>query len=98
MAYKKDIEDIRESPALDVIRLLQQRGADVDYHDPHVPRFREDGVELVSLPLTAETLRRADCVIIVTDHSAIDYALVAREAALIVDTRHVLPRRSEAER
>ncbi|PYO35417.1 MAG: UDP-N-acetyl-D-glucosamine dehydrogenase [Gemmatimonadetes bacterium] len=98
VAYKKDIEDIRESPALDVIRLLQQRGADVDYHDPHVPRFREDGVELVSLPLTAETLRRADCVIIVTDHSAIDYALVAREAALIVDTRHVLPRRSEAER
>ncbi|PYN56401.1 MAG: UDP-N-acetyl-D-glucosamine dehydrogenase [Gemmatimonadetes bacterium] len=98
VAYKKDIEDIRESPALDVIRLLQQRGADVDYHDPHVPRFREDGVELVSLPLTAETLRRADCVIIVTDHSAIDYALVAREAALIVDTRHVLPRRPEAER
>ena len=93
VAYKKDIEDIRESPALDVIRLLQQRGAEVDYHDPHVPRFREDGVELVSLPLTVETLRRADCVVIVTDHSAIDYALVAREADLIVDTRHVLPRR-----
>ena len=97
VAYKKDIEDIRESPALDVIRLLQQRGADVEYHDPHVPRFREDGVELVSLPLTAEILRRADCVVIVTDHTAIDYALVAREAALIVDTRHVLPRRPEAD-
>jgi len=97
VAYKKDIEDIRESPALDVIRLLQQRGAEVDYHDPHVPRFREDGVELVSLPLTVETLRRADCVVIVTDHSAIDYALVAREATLIVDTRHVLPRRPEAD-
>src|SRR5216110_2652021 len=93
VAYKKDIEDIRESPALDVIRLLQQRGADVDYHDPHVPRFREDGVELVSLPLTAEILRRADCVVIVTDHTAIDYALVEEDAALIVDTRHVLPRR-----
>jgi len=98
VAYKKDIEDIRESPALDVIRLLQQRGADVEYHDPHVPRFREDGVELVSLPLTAEILRRADCVVIVTDHTAIDYALVAREAALIVDTRHVLPRRPEGDR
>jgi len=98
VAYKKDIEDIRESPALDVIRLLQQRGADVEYHDPHVPRFREDGVELVSLPLTAEILRRADCVVIVTDHTAIDYALVAREAALIVDTRHVLPRRPEEDR
>jgi len=98
VAYKKDIEDIRESPALDVIRLLQQRSADVEYHDPHVPRFREDGVELVSLPLTAEILRRADCVVIVTDHTAIDYALVAREAALIVDTRHVLPRRPEGDR
>jgi UDP-N-acetyl-D-glucosamine dehydrogenase len=91
VAYKRDIDDIRESPALDVIRLLQQRGAEVQYHDPHVPRFSEDAVELASVPLTKETLRAADCVVIVTDHSTIDYAMVAREARLVVDTRHALP-------
>jgi UDP-N-acetyl-D-glucosamine dehydrogenase len=91
VAYKKDIDDIRESPALDVIRLLERRGAVVSYHDPHVARFHEDGVELTSVPLSAETLRGADCVVIVTDHSGVDYALVAREAKLVVDTRHALP-------
>jgi UDP-N-acetyl-D-glucosamine dehydrogenase len=91
VAYKKDINDIRESPALDVIRLLRQRGADVSYHDPHVPALKDDGAELSSAPLTAATLRSADCVIIVTDHRAVDYGLVAREARAVVDTRHVLP-------
>lgn len=91
VAYKKDIDDIRESPALDVIRLLEQRGAVVSYHDPHVARLHEDGVELASVPLSAETLRAADCVVIVTDHSSIDYGLIAREAQLVVDTRHALP-------
>jgi UDP-N-acetyl-D-glucosamine dehydrogenase len=93
VAYKKDIDDTRESPALDVIRLLHQRGAEVIYHDPHVARVKDDGVELASVPLDAATLRGADCVVIVTDHTRVDYALVAREARLIVDTRHVLPRR-----
>jgi UDP-N-acetyl-D-mannosaminuronate dehydrogenase len=92
VAYKKDIVDVRESPALDVIRLLERRGAEVSYHDPHVPRLREDGVDLASVPLTAATLAAADCVVIVTDHSNVDYALVARHAPLVVDTRHVLPR------
>ncbi len=92
VAYKKDIADVRESPALDVIRLLERRGAEVSYHDPHVARLREDGVELASVPLTAATLAAADCVVIVTDHSNVDYALVARHAPLVVDTRHVLPR------
>ncbi|MGE5742623.1 MAG: nucleotide sugar dehydrogenase [Gemmatimonadota bacterium] len=91
VAYKKDIDDIRESPALDVIRLLEQRGAVVSYHDPHVARLHEDGVELTSVPLTAEALRGADCVVIVTDHSSLDYGLIAREAKLVVDTRHALP-------
>lgn len=91
VAYKKDIDDIRESPALDVIRLLEQRGAVVSFHDPHVARLHEDGVELTSVPLSAETLREADCVVIVTDHSSIDYGLIAREAKLVVDTRHALP-------
>src|SRR5258708_27835558 len=88
VAYKKNIDDIRASPALDVIRLLHQRGADVSYHDPHVPVLKEDGIALNSVPLTAETLAQADCVIIVTYHAAIYYKLVARHSRATVDTRH----------
>jgi len=91
VAYKKDIDDIRESPALDVIRLLEQRGAIVKYHDPHVPKLHEDGVELESVSLTSDLLHGTDCVVIVTDHTKLDYTLVAREAKLVVDTRHALP-------
>ncbi|HJQ65378.1 MAG TPA: nucleotide sugar dehydrogenase [Gemmatimonadales bacterium] len=94
VAYKKDIDDVRESPALDVIRLLERRGAVVSYHDAHVAKLHEDGVELTSVPLTAQTLRAVDCVVIVTDHSNVDYALVGREAPVVVDTRHALPRES----
>jgi UDP-N-acetyl-D-glucosamine dehydrogenase len=92
VAYKKDINDIRESPALDVIRLLERRGAVVSYHDPHVARVQEEGVELTSGPLTAQVVRAVDCVVVVTDHSDIDYAMVAREAPVVVDTRNALPR------
>ncbi len=94
VAYKKDIEDIRESPAIDIIQLLQQRGATIVYHDPFVSHLEEDSVDLRSVPLTHAQLAAADCVIIVTDHSAVDYALVARHARRVVDTRHVLPRPS----
>ena len=94
VAYKKDIDDVRESPALDVIRLLERRGAVVSYHDAHVAKLHEDGVELTSVPLTAQTLRAVDCAVIVTDHSNVDYALVGREAPVVVDTRHALPRES----
>jgi UDP-N-acetyl-D-glucosamine dehydrogenase len=94
VAYKKDIDDIRESPAIDVIRLLQQRGASVTYHDPHVSRMKEDTIDLASVPLTPETLRAADCVVIVTDHSTVDYVAVAKHARFVVDTRHALPRRA----
>ncbi len=92
VAYKRNIDDIRESPALDVIRLLHLRGATVRYHDPHVPQLKEDGLDLASVPLTAATLESADCVIVVTDHSAVDYGMVARYARAVVDTRHALPR------
>ena len=92
VAYKKDIDDIRESPALDVIRLLQQRGASICYHDPHIPHLHDDGLDLRSTALTPETLKGADCVVIVTDHSAVDYAAVAQHARIVVDTRHALPR------
>ncbi len=90
VAYKKDIDDVRESPALDVIRLLEEKGGLVDYHDPFVARVREDG-ELRgrdSVPLTDETLRASDCVVIVTDHSSVDYRRVVELAPLVVDTRN----------
>jgi UDP-N-acetyl-D-glucosamine dehydrogenase len=92
VAYKKDIDDIRESPALDVIRLLQQRGARICYHDPHIPHLHEDGLDLRSAALTPESLAAADCVVIVTDHSSVDYAAVAKHSRIVVDTRHALPR------
>jgi UDP-N-acetyl-D-glucosamine dehydrogenase len=92
VAYKRDIDDIRESPALDLIRLLEQQGARVSYHDPHVPAFSENGHEYRSVALTAGNIEAADCVLVVTDHSAIDFHLVKRHARVAVDTRHVLPR------
>jgi UDP-N-acetyl-D-glucosamine dehydrogenase len=88
VAYKRDIDDIRESPALDVIRLLEEQGADVAYHDPHVPSFQEDGVRHESVALTDDEMRRSDVVVIVTDHSSIDYQRLVNEAPLIVDSRH----------
>jgi len=90
VAYKRDIDDLRESPALDVIRLLERMGAEVRYHDPFIPELHEENVKLTSMPLTAESVRAADCVVIVTDHSKLDYAMIAREAKALVDTRHVV--------
>src|SRR5688500_18219261 len=92
VAYKRDIDDIRESPALDIIRLLEQQGAEVAYHDPHVAGFREDGKEYRSVPLNRAALEAADCVMIVTDHSSLDYGLIAANARAIVDTRNALRR------
>ncbi|HXV16256.1 MAG TPA: nucleotide sugar dehydrogenase [Gemmatimonadaceae bacterium] len=88
VAYKKDIDDMRESPALDVIRLLEEQRAEVVYHDPHVASFREDGHEHHSVELTDEELKRADAVVIVTDHSSIDYQRVVDLAPIVVDTRN----------
>lgn len=88
VAYKRDIDDMRESPALDVMRLLEERGAKVVYHDPHVASFREDGHQRFSVAFTDEELRLADAVVIVTDHSSIDYQKVVDIAAVVVDTRN----------
>ena len=88
VAYKKDIDDMRESPALDVIRLLEEQRAEVVYHDPHVASFREDGHEHHSVELTDDELKRADAVVIVTDHSSIDYQRVVDLAPIVVDTRN----------
>jgi UDP-N-acetyl-D-glucosamine dehydrogenase len=95
VAYKRDIKDVRESPALDVIRLLEQRGAIVQYHDRFVPAIKDDGVDLRSVPLTVDAVAGADCVVVVTDHSGVDYDMVARHAGMIVDTRHVIPDRKQ---
>jgi UDP-N-acetyl-D-glucosamine dehydrogenase len=92
VAYKKDIDDMRESPALDVMRLLEERGAGVRYHDPFVPRFRENGHEFVGVALTREALAGSDAIVIVTDHSAVDYQMVADHATLVVDTRNAMAR------
>jgi UDP-N-acetyl-D-glucosamine dehydrogenase len=92
VAYKRDVEDIRESPALDIIRLLEGQGARVTYFDPHVPRFREDGQEFRSVELTPDVVAVADCVMIVTDHTVVDYRMIKRMAKLIVDTRNAIPK------
>jgi UDP-N-acetyl-D-glucosamine dehydrogenase len=88
VAYKRDINDVRESPALDVIRLLQNQGADVVFHDPHVSALREDGHELAGIALTKKELAAADAVVIVTDHRAVDYQFVVDHARLIIDSRN----------
>jgi len=87
VAYKRDIDDVRESPAIDVIELLRQRGADVAYHDPYVPSVRlGDHDQLTSVPF--ENLERYDCIVILTDHKVIDYGRVVREGRLVLDTRN----------
>jgi UDP-N-acetyl-D-glucosamine dehydrogenase len=90
VAYKKNVSDMRESPALDIIHLLEGKGAHVDYHDPHVPAFQHEGMEMLSIQDLSAVLAQADCVVIATDHDAYDWAWVAQQAALVVDTRRVL--------
>src|SRR5580700_8872683 len=89
VAYKRNIDDMRESPALDVILLLQKRGAKITYSDPYVPQLRLDGISLKSEPLTA-TAAKADCVVIITDHTDFDYKALLDSAKLIVDTRNAM--------
>lgn len=93
VAYKRDVDDMRESPAIKILELLRAKGAEIAYHDPYVPafpRFRSHDLALTSVPLDADTLSAADAVIIVTDHTQVDYALVAKHAKLVVDTRNAM--------
>jgi UDP-N-acetyl-D-glucosamine dehydrogenase len=92
VAYKRDIDDIRESPALDIIRLLEGQGARVSYADSHVPCFSENGHEFRAVPLDERTVAAADCVMVVTDHTDVDYRMVAKHARLVVDTRNAMPK------
>ena len=88
VAYKRNIDDMRESPALDVMMLLQRRGGVITYSDPYVPRLHLEGMDLESLPESAAA--DADCVVIVTDHAAFDYPGLVERSCLIVDTRNAL--------
>ncbi len=94
ISYKRDIDDLRESPALDVMAVLQQKGARISYHDPYLPALhaREwpGGLDLQSVPLTPETLQAADCAVIVTDHRVMDYGAIVANAPLVVDTRNAI--------
>jgi len=87
VAYKKDIDDMRESPALDIIQLLARLGAKLSYSDPHVPHLRFEGMELAS---DEAAMAKADCVVIVTDHTGFDYKALVGTVPLIVDTRNAL--------
>ena len=89
-AYKPDVDDCRESPAVELLELLQERGASVAYHDPHVPvlpQLRGHAIRLESVPLTPEVLAAQDCVLIATDHSSFDWDFIVPHATLVVDTR-----------
>ena len=85
VAYKPDIADMRESPALKLISLLHNAGADVSYHDPHVPAFAEHGLEMTSVAYEPAAY---DCVVIATDHNSIDYEQLVDDAELVVDLRN----------
>ncbi len=91
VAYKKDIDDLRESPALEVIKILEEEKAIVSYYDPYIPKFINNGKEYKSLKeLTAEEIKEKDIVIITTDHSAIDYKMIVKNAKAIFDVRNVI--------
>lgn len=88
VAYKKDIEDWRESPAIKVMELLERDGAKIEYHDPHVSKFVEHGRQWHSIPLSKERIERSDAVVILTDHSTVDYARIVESAKIVIDTRN----------
>src|SRR4029077_2232276 len=94
LAYKPDVDDVRETPAAEIIKLLFEHGADVSYHDPPGPLFagmrKYMEYRMHSAPLLPETLKGADCVLIVTNHKAIDWRLIAEHARLVVDSRNAM--------
>ncbi len=97
VAYKRNVDDVRESPSLEIIELLKAKGAEVLYHDPHVPRLhkmRHHDLNLASVELDEKVLSRCDAVVIVTDHETVDYPLVFSRASLLIDTRNIAGRRN----
>jgi UDP-N-acetyl-D-glucosamine dehydrogenase len=96
VAYKKDVNDMRESPALDVIELLSKRGATLTYSDPWVPELRLDGRSMTSIEMSAAITARPDCVVICTDHSVFTYDELVKSGVVIVDTRNALKDRHDS--
>ena len=96
VAYKKNVSDTRESPSVEIIKLLRKKGADVAYHDPMVPRLLSETLDMFSVELNRLEIIRSDCVIIATDHSMIDYELIEKYADTVVDTRGVTGKRKKA--
>jgi UDP-N-acetyl-D-glucosamine dehydrogenase len=96
VAYKKDVDDLRESPTLKIMQLLQQRGSQLDYNDPYFPQLHKmrhyNYENMKSVPLTPQTLGSYDAVIVATDHSSYDYAAIVDAAKLVVDTRNATRR------
>ncbi|PID56121.1 UDP-N-acetyl-D-glucosamine dehydrogenase [candidate division KSB3 bacterium] len=89
IAYKRDINDVRESPALDIISILEKKGAELYYHDPYIPQFSENSMTLNSSELSSDFLKSMDCTVLVTDHSAFDYQWMVEHSQIFVDTRNV---------
>jgi len=90
VTYKADVNDVRESPALEIIEMLAHKGAQVSYADPFTPQLNSQGTKLTAVELTPEAVASADCVLILTSHSAFDYAMISDRARLVVDTRNAL--------
>ena len=95
VAYKPDIDDLRESPALDVIHLLQEKGAEVVYHDPYIAHFDHENMQMESVKDLMGEVSKADCVVIITNHSDYDYSAILEKARMIVDTRNALGKLSK---
>jgi len=90
VTYKADVNDIRESPALEIIEMLERKGAQVSYADPFTPQISANGLKLSAIEPTAEAIAAADCVLILTNHASFDKATIAGSAQLVVDTRNAL--------
>lgn len=90
VAYKKDVDDLRESPALEIMNILRSKGARITYTDPYIPEVNYQKLSIKSKPLSKEVLSKIDCAVIVTDHSNFDYNLIVAGSKLIVDTRNAL--------
>jgi UDP-N-acetyl-D-glucosamine dehydrogenase len=96
VAYKKDIDDLRESPALEIIKKLEEENAVVSYYDPYIPKFVNNGKEYKSLKeLKAEEIKEKDIIIIITDHSMINYEVIVKNAKIVFDTRNVIKEKKE---
>jgi UDP-N-acetyl-D-glucosamine dehydrogenase len=88
-AYKKDVKDLRESPAIEIIETLQARGVNVSFYDPFLPYLKIHEIDLKRIEISSKSLKTFDCVIIVTDHTKVDYSFIKKHAKLIFDTRNV---------